>query len=72
MFRRFVVLVAVGVLAMTAVGCAKRAASEGNDTYVSVYGKHPIDVNAPINPYNGRGNASRGTTRCSSPGRRTI
>jgi peptide/nickel transport system substrate-binding protein len=28
--------------------------------YTSIDGKHPIDVSAPINPYNGRGNAFQG------------
>src|SRR5262245_45196294 len=53
------VIVVAAVVSPTA-GCADPPASGGGGTYTSIDSKHAIDVNAPINPYNGHGNAFQG------------
>lgn len=59
--NRFVLLLAaVTVVASTATGCGDRPVSATESVYTSIDGKHPIDVTAPINPYNAHGNAFQG------------
>jgi len=48
-------------VALAAAGCGdSKPQSSGGGTYTTIDGFHAIDAQAPINPYNGKGNAFQG------------
>jgi len=54
------VVAAALVVALSAAGCGDSKPQTAGGTYTTVDAGHAIDASAPINPYNGKGNAFSG------------
>ncbi|HET6213828.1 MAG TPA: ABC transporter substrate-binding protein [Micromonosporaceae bacterium] len=59
--RSLVAVAATLAVALTAAGCGdSKPKSSGGGTFTTIDANHAIDPQAPINPYNGKGNAFSG------------